>query len=320
MTYWYPAIIDIANIIRKKFPGVPIIAGGTYVTLLKEHAKQNIPCDYVFKTKEVYGLFKLLKIKYDAQELYSTLPDYENFYSDYEYVVLRTSWGCPFNCSYCAITELSPGSFRVPQKKIIEFLIKYSQKGVKDFVLYDDAFLYEHQYSKELLHDIEMLQLDLRFHTPNALHLRFLDEELAYLLKQTGFTNAHFGLETLNPDLQELWGDKVNKEDLVRGINCLKKGGFKKGEFSIYLLLGYPDQKLEELKEDAQFLNSLGAKVSLAEFSPVPGTQIFENYKESLSEPLLHNNSIFGFFAKDKIRDFWEIKNYVRQLNKKLIC
>jgi hypothetical protein len=62
----------------------------------------------------------------------------------------------------------------------------------------------------------------------------------------------------------------------------------------------------------------LGARVSLAEFSPVPGTEIFEKYKEEFSEPLLHNNSIFGFFQKDKIREFWEIKNYVRELNKRL--
>jgi radical SAM superfamily enzyme YgiQ (UPF0313 family) len=319
MTYWYPAIIDITDIIRKKFPGIPIIIGGTYATLLREHAKQNISCDYIFKTKEVPDFFKLLKIEYNADKLYSTLPLYEDFYSHQEYMVFRTSWGCPFNCSYCAITELSPGSFSAPQEKVIEFLIKYAQQGVKDFVLYDDAFLHEQHYAKKLLRDIRMLHLNLRFHTPNALHLRFLNEELAYLLKRTGFVNAHFGLETLNPQLQETWGGKVNREDLVRGIGYLKKGGFKNGEFSMYLLLGYPNQNLEELKKDAEFLHSLGAKVSLAEFSPVPGTKIFESYKESLSEPLLHNNSIFGFFRQDKIRDFWEIKNYVRQLNKELI-
>lgn len=318
MTYWYPAIIDIVDILRKKFLDIPIVLGGTYATLLTEHAKTNIACDYVFKTKEVQRFFELLKIKYDADELYSTLPAYEDFYNSCEYAVLRTSWGCPFKCSYCAITELSPGSFRTPQEKIIQFLIKYSQKGIKDFVLYDDAFLYEHEYAKKLLRDIGMLHLDLHFHTPNALHVRFLDEEIAYLLKQAGFVNAHFGLETLNPELQEFWGDKVNREDVIRGIDCLKKGGFEKGEFSMYLLLGYPGQDLKELKKDIEFLHSLGARVSLAEFSPVPGTKIFKDYKEKLSEPLLHNNSIFGFFRQEKIKDFWEIKNYARELNKKL--
>ncbi|MFH1504051.1 MAG: hypothetical protein ABIH08_01495 [Candidatus Omnitrophota bacterium] len=82
--------------------------------------------------------------------------------------------------------------------------------------------------------------------------------------------------------------------------------------------MGYPNQNLEELKDDSRFLHSLGAKVSLAEFSPVPGTRMFEEYKETFSEPLLHNNSIFGSFQKEKIKEFWEIKNYVRELNKKI--
>jgi radical SAM superfamily enzyme YgiQ (UPF0313 family) len=233
-------------------------------------------------------------------------------------VVLRTSWGCPFNCSYCAIKELFTDFFRIPQDKIMKFMLEYSKKKIKNFVHYDDALLYEPNYIKKLLHEIIKLNTEIFFHTPNALHLRFLDKEIACLLKKAGFTNPHFGLETLNPTLQKLWGDKVNREDLIKGINALKDGGFSNGEFSIYLFLGYPEQDLEELKHDVEFINSLGARVSLAEFSPVPGTEIFEKYKEEFSEPLLHNNSIFGFFQKDKIREFWEIKNYVRELNKRL--
>jgi hypothetical protein len=76
---------------------------------------------------------------------------------------------------------------------------------------------------------------------------------------------------------------------------------------------------LENLRKDVEFLNSLGARVSLAEFSPVPGTKIFGEYTRDFEEPLLHNNSIFGFFRQGKIEDFWQIKNHVRELNKKLV-
>jgi radical SAM superfamily enzyme YgiQ (UPF0313 family) len=208
--------------------------------------------------------------------------------------------------------------YRLPFDKVLPFIVKHAKEGMKDFVLYDDAFLYESQYAKELLGQIIKLKLNIHFHTPNALHLRFLDQEIAYLLKESGFINPHFGLETLNYQLQKLWGDKVNRQNLIRGIELLKNGGFKSKEFSVYLLLGYPGQNLAELKQDVEFLHSLDARVSLAEFSPVPGTKIFGEYPQRLKEPLLHNNSIFGFFQKEKIKDFWEIKNYVRKLNKEL--
>lgn len=318
MTYWYPAIIDLVKILRAKYSHSPIILGGTYATLCYQHAKKNVDCDFIIKNNSLNSLFKLLKLDFNYAGFYATLPAWEEFYTRLDYVVLRTSWGCPFNCSYCAIQKLSSRFFRISSEKIIEFITKYYQKGKKDFVLYDDAFLYLPQYAKTLLNEITKLNLNLRFHTPNALHLKFLDKEIAALLKAAGFTNPHFGLETLNPKRQKLWGDKVTGKDLNRGVELLKQSGFRNGEFSVYLLLGYPRQKLAELKTEAQTLHSLGAKISLAEFSPVPGTKIFKTHKNYFPDPLLHNNSVFGSFQQNKIKDFWEIKNYVRQLNKKL--
>lgn len=318
MTYWYPAIVELTKILKDKFPNSPIILGGTYATLCYDHAKKNTGCDYIFENGRPQDFFKLLNIPFDFYDFYSTLPQYENFYSKLDYVVLRTSWGCPFSCSFCAIKKLFPQFFRLSQDKIINFLVKYKKYGVKDFVLYDDAYLYETDYAKSLLLKIKKLNLNINFHTPNALHLRFLDKEIASLLKETGFINPHFGLETLDSKLQKAWGDKVNKADLIKGISYLRQGGFGKGQFSVYLLLGYPNQDLKQLKKDVDLLNSQGARVSLAEFSPTPQTEIFKNYQEILEEPLRHNNSLFGFFQKEKIKDFWEIKNYVRELNKKL--
>jgi len=233
--------------------------------------------------------------------------------------VARTSWGCPFSCSFCAIKILYPQEFiRLDPGQILAYIEKYARGNVKDFVLYDDAFLFESEYAKDLLERLLRARLDIRIHTPNALHIKYVDARVAELLKQRGFTNPHFGLETLDPRLQKLWGDKVNRDDVSRGVAALRTAGFKPGEFSVYLLLGYPQQDMAQLNEDIRFLNDLGVRVSLAEFSPVPGTKLFEHYGPQFSEPLLHNNSVFGYFGREKIREFWEIKNYTRQLNRNL--
>jgi len=316
MTYWYPGIVEAVSILKRKFPDTPIILGGTYATLCLAHAKKISGCDLVFGKNYLKKLSELLKINITIKDLYATLPDYKYFYKQNEYIVLRTSWGCPFSCSFCAIKKLSNCFFRIPADTIVKFISEYARKGIKNFVLYDDAFLYRPKYAKELLSRIISLKLNINFHTPNALHLRFLDQEIASLLKASGFINPHFGLETMNSNLQRIWGDKVNKNDLINGIKYLRQGKFNKGEFSIYLLLGYPRQNLQELKKDLLFLNHQGAKVSLAEFSPVPGTKIFQEYKDKLKDPILHNNSTFGFFQNKEIKTFWEIKNYARQLNK----
>ncbi len=316
MTYWYLGICEVEKLVKRIYPSIPFVLGGLYPTLVFEHAKNTFPSAYIFPTEKIKDFFSMIDIKFDPTRFYSTLPDYDCFYSHIDYVVFRTSWGCPFNCKFCAIKKLFPNFFRIPTSEVIDFLIKYYEKGIKNFVLYDDAFLYPPQTAKEILKEIDRANIKANFHTPNALHLRFLDEEIAYLLKKVGFINPHFGLETLNPKLQKDWGGKVNKKDLIRGVKYLKKAGYREGEFSIYLLLGFPGQKLEILKKEIDYIHSLGAKVSLAEFSPVPGTEIFHKYEEELKEPLLHNNSIF-YFLKGKLEEIYELKNYTRQLNKK---
>jgi len=314
MTYWYPAIIDTVKILRDIYPGTPIILGGTYATLCREHAESTSGADRVFGNDELAKFFTFLGLPFQREDFYATMPQWELFYPQPEYVVVKSSWGCPFDCSYCANPYLFKGFLRLPLEKVFAYIEKYSTR-TKNFVLYDDAFLYEPDFAKALLKKVAALNAGLSFHTPNALHWKFLDSELTGLLKRCGFKAPCFGMETMDDNLQKTWGGKTGKEELIRGVKLLREAGYQDGEYSVYLLLGYPGQDLGSLKKDLEFLNHLGVKVSLAEFSPVPHTSIFENYGKDFNEPLLQNNSIFGCFEKEKMQEFWEIKNYAKTLN-----
>jgi radical SAM superfamily enzyme YgiQ (UPF0313 family) len=314
MTYWYPAIIDTVKILRETYPGVPIILGGTYATLCREHAEEKAGCDKVFGNDELEPFFSFLGITFNRETFYATMPQWELFYPQPEYIVVKSSWGCPFHCSYCANPYLFKGFFRLPIGKVFNYIRKYAVL-TKNFVVYDDAFLYEPEYAKTLLKQIANSEIELNFHTPNALHWKFLDAELAQLLKTCGFAMPCFGMETMDDALQKSWGGKTGREELVRGVKLLREAGYRDGEYAVYLLLGYPGQDLGYLKKDLEFLNQLGVKVSLAEFSPVPHTALFEGYGKNFSEPLLQNNSIFGCFEKEKMQEFWKIKNYAKTLN-----
>ena len=317
MTYWYLGVIDTVKILRETYPGTPIVLGGTYATLCHEHAKEKSGCDKVFGNDELEQFFAFIGLPFDREIFYATMPRWALFYPQPEYVVVKSSWGCPFDCSYCANPYLFKGFFRLPIEKVFDYIKRYSVL-TKNFVIYDDAFLYEPEYAKTLLKKIAALGMGLSFHTPNALHWKFLDTELAGLLKTCGFKMPCFGMETMDDTLQKSWGGKTGQEELVRGVKLLREAGYRDGEYAVYLLLGYPEQDLARLKEDLKFLNQLGVKVSLAEFSPVPHTALFKSYGKDFAEPLLQNNSIFGCFEKEKMQEFWEIKNYAKTLNSRL--
>ena len=334
MTYWYLGVIDTVKILREAYPGTPIVLGGTYATLCREHAQEKAGCDKVFGNDELEKFFAFLNLPFERENFYATLPQWELFYPQPEYMVVKSSWGCPFTCSYCANPYLFKGFLRLPIEKVFDYIKKYSV-WTKNLVLYDDAFLYsppleenncceatkgeaeppQINYAKALLKKIAALDMGLSFHTPNALHWKFLDAELAHLLKTCGFKLPCFGMETMDENLQKSWGGKTGREELVRGVKLLREAGYRDGGYAVYLLLGYPGQDLSRLKKDLEFLNRLGVKVALAEFSPVPHTAIFETYGKDLDEPLLQNNSIFGGCEKEKMQEFWKIKNYAKALN-----
>ncbi len=152
---------------------------------------------------------------------------------------------------------------------------------------------------KIILNDVIKSGVNVRFHCPNGIHAKFIDDELAYLMKQSGFTTLRLGLETVNQERQTKTGGKVTSESLILAVKKLKKNGLTKQEIGVYLMYGLPGQGFEEVKEGVEFLKSLDTRIYLTEFSPIPFTQCWEELKHSgvitdNTDPLLTNNSVFA--------------------------
>jgi hypothetical protein len=92
-------------------------------------------------------------------------------------------------------------------------------------------------------------------------------------------------------------GGKVNNRDFQGAVRNLKKAGYADAEIGVYLMAGLPGQRVEEVEESIAFVEATGAKPILVEYSPIPGTPLFEKAKKMVpfdieNEPLFHNNSI----------------------------
>ena len=85
--------------------------------------------------------------------------------------------------------------------------------------------------------------------------------------------------------------------------------------------MGLPGQDLDEVLASIIFVNNLGVKVSLASYSPIPGTKDFDRAVSSGLiasdiDPVLTNKSIFplnkgpeGYETYRKVRIFSQILN-----------
>jgi radical SAM superfamily enzyme YgiQ (UPF0313 family) len=210
-----------------------------------------------------------------------------------------TSRGCPFTCTYCASRILNPAFLRRdPEKVFTEIEFWHRTLDVRNFSLYDDAFLIQPQkMAIPLLREIIRHRLPWQFHCPNGLHLREVNDEIAGLMFKAGFKTIRFGFETADIARQRETGGKATNSDLQRAVHSLTKAGYRQDEIGIYLLCGMPQQAAAEVRASILFVKSCGAKPILAEYSPIPGTVLWDAAVQASpfnieEEPLYHNNSL----------------------------
>jgi len=305
MTYWYTGLFETIGFLRANIPGVPILLGGTYATLCLDHARRYSGADRVLP-----GPWDEEKMRVISEYLTDSTPPVDeefpswpypafDLYLRLEYICLLTRCGCPFSCTYCAVPKLIEDFQSRPPEKVVEEIVHWRERfGVNDFAFYDDALLIDPAgHFKQIVEEVVRRRIQCNFHTPNALHIKMIDQEVADLLHRSGFKTIRLGLETSNEQAQTETGGKVNNQEFQRAIQSLKKAGYSGEEIGVYIMAGLPGQRVEEVEESIAFVKENGAKPILVEYSPIPGTPLFEKAKhvspfDIENEPLFHNNSI----------------------------
>jgi radical SAM superfamily enzyme YgiQ (UPF0313 family) len=307
MTYWYTGIQETIAVVRDIYPQTPIILGGIYASLCSDHARQHAGADGIVTGPAEEAVFDRIMqhtgyrttTHFDPQNL-DTYPypafDLQNCIN---YVPLLTSRGCPFKCTYCASHFLSPTRmWRSPDSVIEEIKFWYQAHRIRDFVLYDDAFLVDaERHALPLLEKIMKADLGLRFHTPNAVHIRGLNAESARLLYRAGFTTLRLGLETAEFDMRDDIDHKVTQADFKAAARNLKAAGFTKDQVGAYLLMGLPGQNLTAVERSIRTVQAAGIKPILAYYSPIPHTALWPaalrtSRYDLEADPIFTNNSI----------------------------
>lgn len=319
MTYWYPGVQQMIGLLRSFFPGVPIALGGIYATLCTDHARKTCGADRVIPGEGELAVLTLIEewTGWKSQTGISEdirLPDYSH-YRRMDSAALLTSRGCPYRCPYCASHLLSKTTWRNDPDHIIDHIRElYRQKDVTEFAFYDDALLVQKEsHLIPVLEGVVKSGLPVHFHTPNGLHPVLIDGALANLMARSGFQTVRLSYETSNPERQKKTGMKVTDSDLKQAVRLLRDAELDPGTTGSYVLMGLPDQPLAEVLESMLTVFGLGIRVSLASFSPIPGTKSWEEAVEKgfLSpdaDPLLANNSTFPMRSESlAFNDFIDI-------------
>lgn len=333
MTYWYPGVLAVIHVLRQVLPNVPVLLGGVYSTLCRDHAVKNAGADKVLSGEgetlavdalnEITGFAKhpsfdtdgwgtddLNSYPYPCFDLQNAIP----------YVPILTGRGCPCRCSYCASGFLNKKHRRRSPGHVIEEIAFWHQEfGVRDIAFYDDALLLDPEnHIMPILEGIIGHRMPLRFHTPNALHIRPISKAVARLLFRAGFKTIRLGLETASFDRGSRFDSKVGPQEFEQAVSYLKEAGFSQEHLGAYLLFGLPGQDMATLKASIKTVKDCGVQPVVAQYSPIPHTTLWEDAVASsrydlASDPVFHNNSIFPC----QKRPFsWKSASYVKSLTR----
>ncbi|MEN6306486.1 MAG: radical SAM protein, partial [Anaerohalosphaeraceae bacterium] len=191
--------------------------------------------------------------------------------------------------------------------------------GVRHLAFYDDALLYRLlEVLYPFLASVERTGGGMMLHTPNAMHARLVNQETARRLAVAGMKSFYLGYESVSAEFQRKTGAKVVGEDLAGAVEALRSAGVPAGAITAYEILGHPLADVQGIEESMRFASSLGIRVMLSDFSPIPGTPDGELCRGvvDLDEPLYHNKSAFPMLllGPEKV-DYY--KNLCAALNRR---
>lgn len=314
MTYWYEGLAEVIEDVRKLRPQAKIVLGGNYVTLCSDHA-QKLGADFLVRGTNLQPLWAYLGIRPDLKQA-ALWEAYEKL----KVGVLKLTDGCPFSCTYCSVPKVY-GQFkpRSLERSLAELEL-LCRCGVENIAFYDDALLFEPRKAFiPFLNEVVKRNTAVNFHSPNALNARFITSELAELMVRAGFKTFYLGFESASSQWQERTGSKVLSDELAQAVGQLLSAGAEPASITAYQILGHPHIAIQELEASMRFVNRLGIRGMLADFSPIPGTPDGEYCRRwvDMDEPLFHNKTAFPIFLLG-FDETNRLKDLQRQLNREL--
>ena len=302
LTGTYKSAENVARIVKELNRDIDVVVGGTHPTVLPEETIKNECFDYVIRGEGEYSFLDLVNgvriedilgltyinekgeivnnpdrefiddldsLPFPSRDLYIN----DTRYMDYGYIM--TGRGCPFECTFCASKKVWKGHvrFRSPENVVEEVRHVHNKYGTKLFYFVDDTFTLNKKRTKKICELLIECDLDISWICDARVDT--IDEELLRLMKESGCVRVKIGVESGSERILRMVRKKITKKQIRDCVSLVKKVGI---DLTIYLMVGFPAETEEEIRETLDFARELDPTYySLSILAPYPGTEIYDD-------------------------------------------
>lgn len=285
-TAYFKNVYDLVIAIKSHLK-IPVFIGGNHATAFASAIKNKYPeIDYVLKGPAEDSLPRFLDkisdknshtINWKEIKPIHELLDSENYkIGKKNYISIIASRGCPFKCEFCSVYNMFGRriDYRPVFSVIQEMEDAYLNRNVKIFNFEDDNLTVNKNWMIKFLNNIikHPFLKNVELTAMNGLCYTTLNETLLQKMFDAGFRKLDLSFVTQDKKLRKELNRPDSKDELQIIVKAAKKLGFF---ITIYIILGLPNQTINEIKKTVEYLLDLGVLVGPSVFYIPPASDLY---------------------------------------------
>ncbi|MBL8857969.1 MAG: radical SAM protein [Planctomycetes bacterium] len=189
---------------------------------------------------------------------------------------VKSSRGCPLNCSFCGYT-LAQGlrfRFRSPEHVLAELIDLHRNHGLRHVVFRDPIFTTKKDRIHQICAGIVREKLDLAWQCETA--VKTLDRPLIEAMAKAGCTHISLGVESGNAEIQKRHcGNKLS--DFAKGVEVFKACRDNGIETRAFCMIGFPEETPAMVEETFDLVERFDPdQVQFCAVTAYPGTPLYK--------------------------------------------
>ena len=312
-TLGWPAVIEIAQMVRATSPRAQIVVGGPHMSIYPEESL-SWDCFDIAVVGDGEETFLELCERYESgSELHTTpgtvaripgtkelvrngsneirrnlddypIPAFDLLPMDQyhcltvlqPFATMVTTRGCPWHCGYCSQVYSEKLRFRSPE--LVAEEMEYLEKsfGVREIVFFDETFTIGKRRMRKLAEEILRRDLSVKFNI--RARVDTVDREVLTLLKRAGLRSIHMGVEAGTNRLLKIMNKQITREQTERAFRISREVGI---ETRGYFMIGYYDIDPQDIEDTIDFAAGLGLDwASFSVATALPATDLYRVAQE----------------------------------------